>query len=69
MKNIEWIKSEATGGGVITYYGKFTNGNYFIQNSSDNILHIYDADVSFMFDGEHDTYEWEKEHTIKEEEN
>ena len=65
---MEWIKSEATGGGVITYYGKLSNGNYFIQNSSDNILHIYDADVSFMFDGkEHDTYEWEKEHMVKEE--
>ncbi len=60
---------EETGGGCYTYWGKMSNGQYFVFGL--NNLAILDADYgetmteAFFNETEGDTTEWEKAHTIE----
>lgn len=61
--------SEYTGGGCITYWGKFSDGTFFAFGMG--TFAIYDADYGITFTPEFydltdgDSYKWEKEHTIE----
>ena len=61
---------ENTGGGINTYYGKLSNGQYFVFGLGS--VMICDADYGETFTEEFfdqtggDTYEWEQEHKIAE---
>ena len=67
-RNIIEVKEEYTGGGCVTYYGKFNTGEYFACDL--DVFAIYDADYSITFTQEFfeqtegDTSEWEQQHLV-----
>lgn len=71
MENIHVIEahSEMTGGGCLTYWGKFSNGLYFAW--FDDVFSVFDADYGVTFTKEFfkatggDTYGWENEHILR----
>ena len=62
-------RSEMTGGRCYTYWGKLSDGTFFVW--FDDVFSILDSDYSVTFTPEFfketdgDTYRWEKEHTLR----
>lgn len=65
-EHVLYANSEYTGGGVNTYYGRLSDGQYFVFELG--VFMLCDADYAEVFTPKFfketggDTYEWEKEH-------
>lgn len=66
---VEWLKTEMTGGRVLTDYGQLNNNLYFACCC--DVLGLYDEDYGITFTKEFydktggDTYAWERKHKVK----
>ena len=66
---VEWLKTEMTGGNVFTDYGKLNNNLYFVTCC--DTLCLCDEDYGVTFTEEFynktngDTLQWERKHIIK----
>lgn len=65
------VNYESTGGGFLTFWGKLSNGNWFITDTDDCISE-FDVDANEYMDKylsdddvDFDFYEYEQEHVIR----